>query len=138
MLKVTIRAKNTKPFQSICHDGKIVLKKNAYVGTNDARMAERALRKLQSGITDVCQMFSIKPCYNASPDNVTMTHDVRSGGCYRLRGVHGGAVVPDVLGGVEHTECQTSQEVSGGQETSYRAQLKTCHTYKRYKVVSFF
>ena len=46
-------------------------------------------------------------------------------------------MVPDVLGGVEHTECQTSQEVSGRQETSYGAQLETCHTCERQKILLY-
>ena len=37
--------------------------------------------------------------------------DTPGGSCYRLRSVHGGAVVPDVLGGVEHSEGQPRQEV---------------------------
>lgn len=56
---------------------------------------------------------------------------------YRFWSIVRPGVVPDVLGGVEHTECQTSQEVSGGQETSYRAQLETCHTYKEKRLFSF-
>ena len=33
----------------------------------------------------------------------------------RFGSVHGGAVVPDVLGGVEHSEGQPRQEVPGGE-----------------------
>ena len=35
----------------------------------------------------------------------------------RLRCVHGLGMVADVLGGVEHTERQPSQEISRGQQT---------------------
>ena len=74
-----------QPFQSFLHDGtaKGVLKTNIYFGATDAHMAERALRKLQSGITDVCQMFTIKPFYNASPDKVTMLI-VQAKGCHTM------------------------------------------------------
>ena len=41
-----------------------------------------------------------------------------------LRGVHRGAVVSDVLGGVEHAECQTGQEVPGREEAGYRSELE--------------
>ena len=41
-----------------------------------------------------------------------------------LGGVHGGAVVPDVLGGVEHAEGQARQEVSGGEKSGHRSQLE--------------
>ena len=57
-----------------------------------------------------------------------MTHNVRSGVCYRLRGVHGGAVMPDVLGGVEHSEGQTSQEVPGGEKASHGPELEPSDT----------
>ena len=50
---------------------------------------------------------------------------------YRLRGVHGGAVMPDVLGGVEHSEGQASQEVSRREEASHRPELEPSHTLRR-------
>ena len=43
----------------------------------------------------------------------------------RLRSVHRGAVVSDVLGGVEHSERQARQEVSGGEKSGHRSQLET-------------
>ena len=42
----------------------------------------------------------------------------------RLGCVHRGAVVSDVLGGVEHPECQPGQEVSGGEQSGHRSQLE--------------
>ena len=50
---------------------------------------------------------------------------------YRLRGVHGGAVMPDVLGGVEHSEGQTCQEVPGGEKASHGPELEPGHTWRR-------
>ena len=51
--------------------------------------------------------------------------------CYRLRRVHRGAVVPDVLGGVEHSEGQARQEVPRGEEASHRPELEPRHTWRR-------
>ena len=42
----------------------------------------------------------------------------------RLRCVHRGAVVSDVLGGVEHPEGEPGQEVSGGEKSGHRSQLE--------------
>ena len=41
-----------------------------------------------------------------------------------LWSVHGGTVVPDVLRGVEHSERQAGQEVSGGEKSGHRSQLE--------------
>ena len=48
----------------------------------------------------------------------------------RFRSVHGGAVVPDVLGGVEHSEGQPSQEVPGGEQPGHRSQLEASGTWR--------
>ena len=50
---------------------------------------------------------------------------------YRLRGVHGGAVMPDVLGGVEHPEGQARKEIPRGEEASHRPELEPGHTWRR-------
>ena len=40
-------------------------------------------------------------------------------------------MVPDVLGGVEHSEGQASQEVSRREEASHRPELEPSHTLRR-------
>ena len=46
-----------------------------------------------------------------------------------LRGVHGGAVVSDVLGRVEHSEGQPGQKVSGGEKSGHRSELEAGNTW---------
>ena len=47
---------------------------------------------------------------------------------HRFRRVVGSGVVADILGGVEHSEGEPGQEVSGGEEAGNRAQLEPGHT----------
>ena len=47
----------------------------------------------------------------------------------RLRCVHRGAVVSDVLGRVEHSEGQPGQKVSGGEKSGHRSELEAGNTW---------
>ena len=63
-----------------------------------------------------------------------MSDEMYSAGCgehYRFWSVVRPGMVPDVLSRVEHSERQTSQEISGRQQASYRSQLETCHACKK-------
>ena len=73
-------ASPARPFESFRGGQANKEKKKIYFWTTNAARAEAELRRLLARVTDVSEHFSIKPCYGASPDKVTLLV-VKAKGC---------------------------------------------------------